>query len=115
MKDLQKHQENTDKYKIKKVIGEGAYGLVFKATCTKSKSKVAIKYIDLIDANKKILTLICREFKINQFLSLYKGNIFTPRLLDAYIPIEDREGDAEQLSGIYLVFEFISFSLNDFI
>lgn len=46
------HQKYTDKYKLLKVIGEGAFGLVFQATCNKSKKKVAIKYVDLSDSTK---------------------------------------------------------------
>ena len=107
------HQKNTDKYKLLKVIGEGAFGLVFQATCDGSKKKVAIKYVDLSDSNKTILISVCKEVKINQHLSKLSSNIFTPRLLDAYMPLKDMEGEVDELNGIYMVFDYIRFTLRD--
>lgn len=67
---------------------------------------MAIKYIDLSQVNEAYLRVICREVKINVFLSSLKSNIFTPRLVDIYFPTEISEDDPKSVKGIYLVFEY---------
>lgn len=90
---VKKHNMSTEKYELTKIIGEGAYGTVFKAICTKTKKPVAIKFINLKDVSYNALKLICREVKINQSLSSIKHNIFTPMLLEVFIPPKDRDAE----------------------
>jgi serine/threonine protein kinase len=74
------------KYLLQKEIGKGAYGTVFKAIDNYSGKTVAIKYIDMEGGSESMMRVICREVKINIFLSSLKYNIYTPRLLDIYFP-----------------------------
>ena len=94
------------RYKLLKELGKGAYGIVFKAQCNFTGKRVAIKFIDLSNVNEAYLRVICREVKINVFLSSLKSNIFTPRLVDIYFPADTVEDDPKSVRGIYLVFEY---------
>lgn len=69
-------------YNLIKIIGNGNYGTVFKAKCIKTGQNVGIKFIEFEDGNEMLLRAICRELKINIFLSDTPNNVFTARLLD---------------------------------
>lgn len=88
---------------------------MFLAKCNYSNVKVAIKYVDLTDANQALMRFMCREVKINQNLSAINNNVFTPKLLDLYMPQCDKESDQSQLTGIYMVFEYMPYTLLDVI
>ena len=55
---------------------------------------------------------LCREFKINQQLSQIKDNIYTARMIDHYLPVEASLSDAKSLNSIYMVFEYIPYTLD---
>lgn len=42
---ISQHQQNTDKYTLLKIVGEGQYGTVFKARNKTNNQDVAIKFI----------------------------------------------------------------------
>lgn len=105
------HQPVTKKYKFIRELGKGAYGVVYKALCNETGKKVAIKFIDLSRANETITRLICREVKINIFLSSVSYNIFTPKLLDIFFPPETNEEDPASVTGVYMVFKYYSQNL----
>lgn len=61
------------------------------------------------------MILTCREVKINHRLSLIENNVFTPRLLDVYVSDDDKNRNDNELNGIYMVFEFVDYNVNDII
>lgn len=110
---IQKHQANTDKYKFIKKIGSGSYGTVFKARCIESGQRVAIKYIGFTDASRTHLITICREIKINTFLSKQPNNIYTVKALDFFFPAETNTEVPDTLNGIYMVSQYMRYNLFD--
>jgi len=77
------------KYKLKEILGEGAFGKVILAKERTTKKLVAIKYIkdkfdDLISARNAL-----REISILTQFSKMEDNIFTTKLLDIIIASED--------------------------
>lgn len=105
-------QENG--YKLGRKLGDGTYGKVYKATLIKTDQKVAIKYINFKDDNKQHLRSLCREVYVMNKLSLMKNNVFTTRLLDIFC-IKDALHDYKKLKGIYLVMDYMPYSLDDFL
>jgi serine/threonine protein kinase len=91
---------------LEAVIGKGAYGTVFKATSNASGETVAIKYISLKKASDSLMRVVCREVKINSFLSENKNNIFTPELYDLFFTKETDINDPSTIRGIYIVSEY---------
>ena len=51
----------TNKYKIKKFLGEGSYGIVVEAMSKRTKEKVAIKYISDYDSSEYSALKTVRE------------------------------------------------------
>ena len=101
-------------YQFDAEIGVGAFGRVFRATCLKTYKQVAIKYVDLVGAGKSRLVALCREIKILKFLKDEPMNIFALKLLDAYFPTDtDLTDDSPTIRGVYLVTEFLEFTLGD--
>ena len=93
------------------MIGEGAYGKVFKARCNKTLEKVAIKYIDLETAKEARFIVATREIKILSFLTKLSTNIFTLKLIDLYFPKETNVEDFDSIKGVYLVTEYVKCDL----
>ena len=112
---LQAHQKNTEAYTFIKKVGSGSYGTVFKALKNTTQQQVAIKFIDLSKASKALLISICREISLNQFLAKQKQNCFTVKLLDVYLPLDVDVQDPSTIKGIYLVFEYLKYTLYDII
>ena len=86
--------------------------MVFKAQCSLTDKSVAIKYISLEKFDTMNMINLCREFKINQQLSQIKDNIYTARMIDHYLPVEASLSDAKSLNSIYMVFEYIPYTLD---
>ena len=108
---LSLHQAHTQKYRLLKVIGQGTYGKVFKATCEATGETVAVKFIDFRDHNQALLLAVCREIKINLFLARLKNNIFTAGLLDLYLPSDCSVNDPQSLHGLYMVSQYCPLTL----
>lgn len=88
-----------------KTLGKGTFGHVFKAKHVMTGREVAIKKIMLnLDPKyiRKHLILISRELYILKKLSEFQNNMFTVRLVDAFVN-EDAIAKAENLTTIYLV------------
>ena len=85
--------------------------MVFKAKCTLTKQKVAIKYIDMEDATEPRLLFASREIKILSFLTKLQSNIFTIKLKDIYFPKETKIDDLDSIKGVYIVTEYVKMDL----
>lgn len=109
------HQLNTDDYIFLKELGSGSYGQVFKARNNKTLKRVAIKYIDMSDTCESHLRLICREIKINIFLSRLEDNIFTVKLLDLFFPKGQGAEVGEKVQGVYMVIEYMKHTMDQMI
>lgn len=107
------HLSAGKRYTLLKRLGKGAYGEVTKAVCNQTGKKVAIKFMDFSNANEAMMRIVCREVKINIFLSSLSCNIFSPRLLDIFFPPGTNEEKPESVTGIYLVFSYYRQNLYD--
>ena len=107
------HQCHTTKYVFSRLIGSGAYGKVFKARCKNTRRKVAIKYIEFMNTGAEHLVAVCREVLANSFLSGQMTNCYSVPLIDIYFPKEADPSDKSTITGIYLVFEYMQFTLRD--
>ncbi|SCM04183.1 mitogen-activated protein kinase 1, putative [Plasmodium chabaudi chabaudi] len=92
------------KYDIIKKIGKGAYGIVFKARCRKSKKIVAVKKIFGAFQNS---TDAQRTFREIMFLHQLNGHDNIIKLLDVMRAKNDQD--------IYLVFEYMETDLHEVI
>jgi serine/threonine protein kinase len=100
-----------DKYHLLKIVGKGQYGRVFKAKCNSTGKEVAIKYIDFDDNNVGILRSICRELKIMISFSKMANNVFTVKLLDAFLPKNSNVDDHNTIQGLYMVMDYFQLNL----
>lgn len=110
---IQMHQLHTTKYRFIKKIGAGSYGTVFKAKCLETGHRVAIKFIDFSEPSRTHLITICREIKINTFLSKQPNNIYTVKALDFFFPKEVNTDVPDTVNGIYMVSQYMRFNLFD--
>ncbi|VEV56838.1 mitogen-activated protein kinase 1, putative [Plasmodium vinckei vinckei] len=92
------------KYDIIKKIGKGAYGIVFKARCKKSRKIVAVKKIFGAFQNS---TDAQRTFREIMFLHQLNGHDNIIKLLDVMRAKNDQD--------IYLVFEYMETDLHEVI
>jgi mitogen-activated protein kinase 1/3 len=93
------------------VVGQGSFGTVFKANIRNSGKRVAIKYINMQSTSREYLIAICREVKINIFLSQQQDNIFTAKMLDAYLPTGQSFTEPGTITSLYLVFKYSTLDL----
>jgi len=90
------------RYKLKKVLGSGAYGNVASALDTKTGNKVAVKRVDRLLDDPIDAKRILREIKILRHLAKH-GNIV--KLLDVFLePVEN-------FNCLYIVFELMQTDL----
>ena len=104
---------NIDHYQISKLIGEGAYGKVYKAKHIPTGKIVAIKVINTREDPRLLhlqLVMIARELQTLFKLSRQKHNQFTPILYDAFVN-QEASTNSKKLNRIYLVMEHYDFDL----
>jgi serine/threonine protein kinase len=77
-----KWAEISKDYTPLKVIGQGSYGQVVRATCNTTGNKVAIKFIEHVDENEYNCVKTIREIQILRKLSKM-SNLFV-ELIDLY-------------------------------
>lgn len=109
--NISQHQESTPNYTLEEQLGQGAYGTVFKGKCKTTGETVALKYINLEGKPTDYYLAICREVKIMIFLTSLKSNIYTLKLKDIIYQNGSNPSDPESIKGIYLVTEYVPFSL----
>ena len=73
-------------YKLKKHLGEGAFGTVYKAKHIKTNQSVAIKMIKSVNRDVYSTRKVLRECVILRKLSSIQGNIFTTKLHQIILP-----------------------------
>lgn len=99
VEDLELHI--LERYDIMQRLGKGAYGVVWRSVCKKTKAQVAIKKVfdafsNAVDAQ--------RTFREVMFLKELKGHQNVVKLLDVI--------RAENPRDIYLIFEFMETDLH---
>ena len=89
------------RYKIDKIIGQGAAGLVVRAKNRCLKTTVAIKYIKACfkDGQQYTLKRILRELKILRLLTEMKENHHTVKILDIVV--------SEDMNDIFIVMDYV--------
>ena len=90
-----------DRYKIDKIIGQGAAGVVVRAKNRCLKTTVAIKYIraGFKDGQQYTLKRILRELKILRLLTEMKENHHTVKILDIVV--------SEDMNDIFIVMDYV--------
>ncbi len=88
---------NAYRYRVNKVIGQGAYGVVVAATDTLTGEQVAVKRIMRVLDSPGMATRILRELKFLRFLNAHE-NIVTVR--DVLLP-----GERDRFNDVFVVFE----------
>lgn len=107
---IKEHQQQTNDYQFKEIVGKGAYGEVYRATHVKTGIDVAIKYIKISDTKSvPLLRAIAREIEIMYRLTKISRNYFTVKLHDAFLPAYTK--DADKLDSLYLVMDFTEYNL----
>lgn len=87
------------RYRVDKVIGEGAYGVVVAATDTHTGERVAVKRIKRVLDTAGMATRILRELKFLRFLHTHE-NIISVK--DIMIP-----GERDRFNDVFVVFEIM--------
>lgn len=90
---------NAARYRVDKVIGQGAYGVVVAATDTLTGERVAVKRIMRVLDSSGMATRILRELKFLRFLHRHE-NIVSVR--DVLIP-----GQRDRFNDVFVVFEIM--------
>lgn len=88
---------NAYRYRVDKVIGQGAYGVVVAATDTVNGEQVAVKRIIRVLDSAGMATRILRELKFLRFLHRHE-NIVGVR--DVLLP-----GERDEFNDVFVVFE----------
>ena len=86
MDPLWSQLEKNHGYIVKEKLGEGTYGLVYKAECTTSGNEYAIKLIKNPFKSKHEAIQLYREIKIMRKLQEIDHNIFTSQIVDLILP-----------------------------
>lgn len=87
------------RYRVEKVIGEGAYGVVVAALDTRTGDRVAVKRIKRVLDSAAMATRILRELKFLRHLSRHE-NVISVR--DVLIP-----GERDRFNDVFVVFELM--------
>lgn len=90
---------NGTRYRVNKVIGRGAYGVVVAATDTLTGERVAVKRIMRVLDSSGMATRILRELKFLRFLHLHE-NIVSVK--DVLLP-----GERDRFNDVFVVFEIM--------
>lgn len=85
MRDFFAPPVQASRYRVEKVIGEGAYGVVVQAVDTQTGQKVAVKRIKRVLDSPGMATRILRELKFLRLLNVHQ-NIVSVK--DVLIPSE---------------------------
>lgn len=88
---------NAYRYRVDKVIGQGAYGVVVAATDTVTGEQVAVKRIMRVLDSPGMATRILRELKFLRFLHRHE-NVVSVR--DVLLP-----GERDRFNDVFVVFE----------
>ena len=73
-------------YKLKKQIGRGAFGSVYKAKNLKTNEEVAIKMIKSVNRDVYSAKKVLRECIILRKLTQMKSNIYTSKIHEIILP-----------------------------
>jgi len=87
-----------DYYKISKLLGQGAYGVVVEATDTRTNARVAIKKLEKVFGHLVDAKRILRELSFLRFLRHENVTVMT----DLIVP-----ENLQQFDELYVVFEFM--------
>ena len=89
-----------DRYKIDKIIGSGACGVVVRAKHRIQKHVVAIKFIrtSFKDGEDYVLKKVLREIQILRHLTQMKENVHTVKILDLIV--------SEDMHDIFIVMNY---------
>ena len=95
-----------DSYKIEKIIGSGACGVVVRAKHRTSKNLVAIKHIraSIEDGDHYVLKKVLREIQILRHLTEMKENVHTVKILDLIV--------SEDMTNIFIVMNYMCSDLS---
>lgn len=88
-----------ERYRVEKVIGEGAYGVVVAAMDMRTNQRVAVKRIKRVLDSAAMATRILRELKFLRHLSKHENVI---AVLDVLIP-----GERDRFNDVFVVFELM--------
>ena len=91
-------------FKLDKIIGEGAFGTVYRAENLKTGQKVAIKLITNIQKDPYLVRKVIRELMILRKLSSIHDSIFTVKCHDIILPdgvITSNDGETKVASSKY--------------
>ena len=75
-----------DQYKLYDKLGEGSFGIVYKAKHLVTKQVVAIKMMSSIDRDNYMTRKVLRELIILRKLSEIESNLFTTKIVDVILP-----------------------------
>jgi len=100
----------TQKYKLLKKIGRGAYGVVIEAEHIESGKNVAIKMVDVNNQCKYSFKKVLRELSILRQLSDMALNVFTTKLYDVIVSEEGLE-NIDSLTHVFLVLERVDYDI----
>lgn len=93
-----------NRYRVEKVVGEGAYGVVCAATDTSTGRQVAVKRIRRVLDSAAMATRVLRELKFGRVLSAHENVI---SVLDVLVP-----GDRDRFNDVFVVFELMPTDLS---
>ena len=88
--------------------GSGSFGVVYKASCKKTRKDVAIKYIELVPNDVIYLKKTVSEIQILKKLTEQPNNIYTTKIYDLIVP---ETADDEPITWVVLVMDFVSSDL----
>lgn len=95
----------SDRYTPLKVIGEGSYGKVVKASCKATGREVAIKFIEHVNLNEYDCVKAIREIQLLKRLS--KMSTFIVEIIDAFSYTDDGR------LNLFIVMEYFGHDLKN--
>ena len=103
-------------YSIQRLIATGTYGIVYKATCKKTKKTIALKVQQDFSDHKELLKQVIREVNLMSHLTNAESEFEERRvtkLIDIFCP--EIEIQREEVKTLFIVMEYTEKNLYQFI